>query len=439
MNRLYYRCLSKLGVNRNIRREARYLPKEWGGLGMFLLNIENLGARCLLILNHWGKQSEVGKALQTSYEVFRTDTGLGGNIFACNFDVLGHLAKHCWWKTTWHLCHLYNAQINLASKYGPPSPRENEPTVMDLFLSQGIWDRLELAILNRVRRYLKVFFRSDLIACDGQSVRADMLSRRPGVSTWNFSKEEPTTKDFKLWETAIRSISSSTLTFQSQFGPLRRVPANINGWYVNDGGDTIVHKVEDAPMRFYYRDNARSTRRSKFSLDPNKHHDTIDTSSWNLATTLPVANDPSQIMLHSSCPQPQPQPVNGNTDSLLDALRALPNSDLWEDAECDDDGWWIEESINSGDLVCVSDGSYKPEKAPDVCSCAFRLICKRTKRKFQCTWVERRSEASIYRGEILGTVEYLIVLTVVATRSLSALIQPRVDGTRHRGQQRGDN
>ena len=148
MNRLYYRCLSKLGVNRNIRREARYLPKEWGGLGMFLLNIENLGARCLLILNHWGKQSEVGKALQTSYEVFRTDTGLGGNIFACNFDVLGHLAKHCWWKTTWHLCHLYNAQINLASKYGPPSPRENEPTVMDLFLSQGIWDRSELAILK---------------------------------------------------------------------------------------------------------------------------------------------------------------------------------------------------------------------------------------------------------------------------------------------------
>ena len=176
-------------------------------------------------------------------------------------------------------------------------------------------------------------------------------------------------------------------------------------------------------MRFYYRDNARSTRRSKFSLDPNQHHDTTDTSSWNLATTLPVANDPSQIMLHSSCPQPQPQPVNGNTDSLLDALRALPNSDLWEDAECDDDGWWIEESINSGDLVCVSDGSYKPEKAPDVCSCAFRLICKRTKRKFQCTWVERRSEASIYRGEILGTVGYLIVLKVVATRSSSALIQ----------------
>ena len=147
-----------------------------------------------------------------------------------------------------------------------------------------------------------------------------MLSRRPGVSRWIFPKEEPKTKDFKLWETAIRSISSSTLTFQSQFGPLRRVPANINGWYVNDGGDIIVHKVEDAPMRFYYRDNARSTRRSKFSLDPNQHHDTTDTSSWNLATTLPVANDPSQIMLHSSCPQPQPQTVNGNTDSLLDAL-----------------------------------------------------------------------------------------------------------------------
>ena len=71
-----------------------------------------------------------------------------------------------------------------------------------------------------------------------------------------------------------------------------------------------------------------------------------------------------------------------------DALRKLPNPGLWDTAECDEDGWWIKESLNNGDLVVFSDGSYKKEKAPDVCSCAFRLLCKRRRLKFHCTWVE---------------------------------------------------
>jgi len=110
-------------------------------------------------------------------------------------------------------------------------------------------------------------------------------------------------------------------------------------------------------------------------------------------------------------------------------LRKLPNPGLWDDAECDGNGWWIEESLNNGDLVVVSDGSYKSEKATDVCSCAFRLLCKRRKLKFQCTWVERLPEAGIYRGEILGAVGYLIVLRVVTTRaSFAARPRPAVKG-----------
>ena len=141
---------------------------------MFLINIENLGARCLLINNNWGTKSAIGNALQTSYEVFRADTGLGGDIFSRNFDDLGFLAKHSWWKCTWNLCRLYKGNITFDAKYEPPSPRDNDPTVMDLFLSQGIWARSDLSVLNRVRRFLKVFFRSDLLACDGRSVRPDM-------------------------------------------------------------------------------------------------------------------------------------------------------------------------------------------------------------------------------------------------------------------------
>ena len=149
----------------------------------------------------------------------------------------------------------------------------------------------------------------------------------------------------------------------------------------------------------------------------------MDISTLHLASVTPIDDDCKQIQLHSRCKRPPSrQPQDDGT--LLDVLRQLPNPGLWDSAECDDDGWWIEESINTGDLVVVSDGSYKPEKATDVCSCAFRLLCKRRKLRFQCTWVEKIPEASIYRGEILGALGYLFVLKVVTSRE-SFLDQPR--------------
>ena len=149
-----------MGVNKNIRKEARNLPSAWGGLGMFIVNIENLGARCLLLQNHWATSSVDGTALQTGYETFRVDTGLGGDILTRNYDELEHLAKHSWWKITWQLCYLYRVSIKFSSTFEPPAQRENDSSLMDVFVSQGIWNQSELAVLNRVRRYKKVSWRA---------------------------------------------------------------------------------------------------------------------------------------------------------------------------------------------------------------------------------------------------------------------------------------
>ena len=39
----FYNSMSRMGCNRNMRREMRQLPKKYGGLGYFDLNIDNLG------------------------------------------------------------------------------------------------------------------------------------------------------------------------------------------------------------------------------------------------------------------------------------------------------------------------------------------------------------------------------------------------------------
>ena len=298
---------------------------------------------------------------------------------------------------------------------------------MDVFVSQGIWNQSELAVLNRVRRYKKAFHRSDAIACDGRSVRPDMLTDHPGTSTWIFAREQPNKKDLDLWITALASISSPNFTLQTAAGRLLRVPANHGGWYIDEDGSTIVRQSPDESRVTFQPTGGRSTRQRLYHQDESPST-SLNVSDLQLATISPVDNDSNQVRLQSRCLQPQPrQDQHGET--LLDALRNLPNPGLWDNAECDGDGWWIEESLNNGDLVVVSDGSYKSEKATDVCSCAFRLLCKRRKLKFQCTWAERLPEAGIYRGEILGALGYLIVLRVVTKReSFTARPRPVVKG-----------
>ena len=67
---------------------------------MFNLNVDNLGARIYFIRKNWGLNTAVRHLLQHAYETFQMDVGLDGNIFGRNFDALGYLAEHSWFKVT---------------------------------------------------------------------------------------------------------------------------------------------------------------------------------------------------------------------------------------------------------------------------------------------------------------------------------------------------
>ncbi len=49
LGRLYHSSPSALRINRNIAKEYRDLPEMYQGLGMFNLNVDNLGARIYFI------------------------------------------------------------------------------------------------------------------------------------------------------------------------------------------------------------------------------------------------------------------------------------------------------------------------------------------------------------------------------------------------------
>ena len=72
----------------------------------------------------------------------------------------------------------------------------------------------------------------------------------------------------------------------------------------------------------------------------------------------------------------------------------------------------------------MSDGSYQRDVDPEVCSCAFTLRCRATKKKLECTWVERSPDASNYRGELLGALGYTLVMKAVCEEDRDFSVDP---------------
>jgi hypothetical protein len=76
----------------------------------------------------------------------------------------------------------------------------------------------------------------------------------------------------------------------------------------------------------------------------------------------------------------------------------------------------------------MSDGSYDPLLADDVCSCAAIISCQRTGQRASVTWVEKsdRYTADNYRAEILGGIALqLIVRTACESKYISPSMRPR--------------
>ena len=74
---------------------------------------------------------------------------------------------------------------------------------------------------------------------------------------------------------------------------------------------------------------------------------------------------------------------------------------MWKDLHMHEDPSWVVECLANNTLVCVTDGSYQMEFAPELCSAGWIMMCRKTCKCIGGTLVEKLSYASSYRGELL--------------------------------------
>ncbi len=129
--------------------------------------------------------------------------------------------------------------------------------------------------------------------------------------------------------------------------------------------------------------------------------------------SVTMCSDTCAIM-HSKTPRPQETVL---LVFFLEVLLSYGNPGLWENLSFDDDGEWIQQSLEQGSLVIEHDGSYMPKESTEHCLAGVILYCSTSKKWLKSSIVERSNAASNYRGKLLGAVMALLILRAATEKS----------------------
>jgi hypothetical protein len=266
-----------------------------------------------------------------------------------------------------------------------------------------------------MRMHKSMIHISDIVLCDGKTIKPEMLTSSPGQSDMHkFPTQRPTSLDLELWKKAPQKISSEFLVFTVQLQEYISQPHDIPIWTTNADGLILHHTIVQDDRKYHevyvpsvntLIQNTQSGQ--KFNL---KMVVAGQSLFQNYASMTLLQK--GQVLLHSLVPMCiNPIPVSG----FEHMVKSMANQTLWLSLNYDGDGSWMLNGMLAQSLVIIHDGSYMKELSPEICSAATMIYCSIAKARCKCTWAKQSSAAGPHRGEILGGLMTQLILNAAAS------------------------
>lgn len=207
--RLYYRALPVLNVNRNITKEWRMLPEMFQGLGLPNMNLRMLGAKIHFLHCTWGFTGAAADLLTFSFESFMVEVGIYGNIFEHKFREHSLLASEgTWFKHLWQLLDVYNATLTITEPHCIQPVRARDRSLNECLLLITN-DKSVRESFNVTRKYYELIHASEILDSDGCTMNPQALSGQLGPSeSHDFPLERPSRKDFTIFREYLPRIAA---------------------------------------------------------------------------------------------------------------------------------------------------------------------------------------------------------------------------------------
>jgi hypothetical protein len=173
------------------------------------------------------------------------EVGLYGNTMGYECKMHSLLATgNTWFKNVWEsvsyfkVCLYFNADFQLKPiQWGNTS-------LMSDFMRYGDFSPTDLVSLNIMRMHKKVIHKSDIVLCDGKTIKADMLMDLPGHSDYHkFHTQGPTPADLSIWKTALCKLSSKFYVLTVKLQEYISTPHILPRWLLNNLGTILHHNI----------------------------------------------------------------------------------------------------------------------------------------------------------------------------------------------------
>ena len=212
IQRVYARALPHLGVNWNIKKEWRTLPKRYQGLALPNFPLIALSEKVSFILKNWGFHGQAqSDGLALAYDNFLVEVGLYNNPFRWSYMDYGHLSTDLtWFKNLWQLLYCFEAELQIQETDQVSGIQEGDQSLISDFFWLGYRSK-DLESLNIVQRCRNLIHISDIIKCDGKTLDEFITLDLIEVSeAHTFPREQPTKSDFRLWNKAMIKLCSGS-------------------------------------------------------------------------------------------------------------------------------------------------------------------------------------------------------------------------------------
>ena len=282
--------------------------------------LEKLAMSLSWLQRFWGVPDGAGHVVREAYERLQIETGLEGNIFLRSYKRFGILASHIWYKIFWEYLDHFNITLELDETMVVPHARERDRVFMEEVVRT--LDRSEWVAINRMRKKMKIYFFSQLSHCDGLTVRDSVVSGiSPIPSLIEFPHEEPTIQDRRLWQKALRVVTSPNYRFQIPLGYTLRIPYDLHVWYITSDRERLLQVDQESRKSTLYIPSQNGWRTRSGTAYSCTGHSSDLTADYTQFASVTTATD-NTVILHSTIDTPITATTEGPR-TLLAAIRAL--------------------------------------------------------------------------------------------------------------------
>jgi hypothetical protein len=362
---VYFRCLPLLNVNCHIELSWRLIPEQYQGLGMANYALVPLASKLSYLQCKGGFEAPHSNALMTGYESFTVEVGLYSNTIEYEYKTHSILATdNTWFKNVWELVSYLNVRLQFNTDFHLKPIRQGDTSLMSEFICIWGFSPTDLVSLNVMRMHEKVIHKSDIVLCDGKTIKAEMLTDLPGHSdSHKFPTQCPTPADLVIWKTALLKLSSNFIVLMVKLQEYISPPHLLPLWLLNDLGTTLHHNIVWGD-KLYHKVYSPSLNTLACRTRSGQRFDSTiiayGPSNFQRCASVTLSQE-GQVFLHSSIPGFVPvQP----TSSFENVIKGFANQSLCASLEYNWDSSWILDGMLAQSLVIIHDESYMRDLSP---------------------------------------------------------------------------